>query len=143
MVDGKKVPTNIRRPIEPCIECWLQDTAAGLAWRGHPNYYEVRYEELVADPEGQLRKLCEFIGEPWDPCLLEHYQQQRPELDPSRFVTPEATEPLTTKSIERWRRDLSAAELELFYQRAGQRLEELGYVRHSGEAALTAQPQTS
>jgi hypothetical protein len=35
-------------------------------------YHEVRYEDLVTDPEGTLRQLLDFLGEPWDPILLQH-----------------------------------------------------------------------
>jgi hypothetical protein len=35
-------------------------------------YYEVRYEDLVDDTEATLRKLLDFLGEPWDDALLAH-----------------------------------------------------------------------
>ncbi len=34
-------------------------------------YLELRYEDLVADPAAQGRRLFEFLGEPWDPAVLE------------------------------------------------------------------------
>ena len=36
-----------------------------------PRYVEARYEDLVRDPEGTLRRVCEFIDLPWDPAVLE------------------------------------------------------------------------
>lgn len=38
-------------------------------------YTEVRYEELVGDGETTLRSLLEFLGEPWDPALLDFASQ--------------------------------------------------------------------
>jgi hypothetical protein len=35
-------------------------------------YIEVRYEELVRDTEKTMRGLLDFLGEPWDPTVLEH-----------------------------------------------------------------------
>jgi hypothetical protein len=35
-------------------------------------YAEVRYEALVLDTEATLRRLLEFLGEPWDEAVLEH-----------------------------------------------------------------------
>jgi Sulfotransferase family len=32
----------------------------------------VRYEELAADPEPTLRRLCAFLGVPWEPGMLEY-----------------------------------------------------------------------
>jgi len=34
-------------------------------------YHEVRYEDLVGKPEETMRSLLEFLGEPWDPQVLE------------------------------------------------------------------------
>jgi hypothetical protein len=34
-------------------------------------YHELRYEALVADPEGAARDLLAFLGEPWDAAVLE------------------------------------------------------------------------
>jgi hypothetical protein len=36
-----------------------------------------RYEDLVADPEGVLRELLEWLEEPWSPTVLEHHRVQR------------------------------------------------------------------
>ena len=128
ITDGKKVATRIRKPLGPCIDRWLYETEQGLRWRGHPNYFEVRYEDLVKTPEAQLRKLCDFVGEPWDPAMLDYHQHTGASRDVSNFIANEAaTQPLSTRAIERWRKDLSAEELVLFHLRAGQRMVELGY----------------
>ncbi len=38
----------------------------------HPDrYFEVRYEELVQSPEPVMRKLIEWLGEPWDARVME------------------------------------------------------------------------
>jgi len=37
---------------------------------GPDRFLEVRYEVLVADPEAELRRLCIFLGEAWDPAML-------------------------------------------------------------------------
>ncbi len=39
--------------------------------------HEIRYEELVADPEGQVRALIEFLDVPWDKrCLVPHRKKR-------------------------------------------------------------------
>jgi hypothetical protein len=128
IINGRKVATGIRKPLEPCIQAWLRETANGLRWRGHPSYFEIHYEELVNAPEPQLRQLCDFIGEPWDPAMLEYHNERGPSRDAANFVSNEAaTTPLTTQAIERWRNDLNQDELALFYKLAGKRMTELGY----------------
>ncbi len=37
---------------------------------GPSRFIEVRYEALVADPETELRRLFDFLGEAWDPAVL-------------------------------------------------------------------------
>ena len=34
-------------------------------------YFEIRYEDLVADPAGRLTALCEFLDEDYDPAMAE------------------------------------------------------------------------
>ena len=38
-------------------------------------YVEARYEDLVRDPEGTLRRICEFIDLPWDPAMLTYHER--------------------------------------------------------------------
>jgi hypothetical protein len=35
-------------------------------------YIEIRYEELVTQPENILRGLFTYLNEPWDPVVLKH-----------------------------------------------------------------------
>jgi hypothetical protein len=41
---------------------------ARRTWDGHT----LRYEDLTADPEGELRKLCAFLGVAFEPTMLEY-----------------------------------------------------------------------
>jgi hypothetical protein len=64
---------------------------------------QVRYEELVANPEPILRELIAFLGLPWDPAVLNY----RSHIRGSRIDTPsygQVYRPLYSSSIGRWRR---------------------------------------
>jgi hypothetical protein len=41
---------------------------ARQTWEGHT----LRYEDLTADPEGELRRLCAFLGVSFEPTMLEY-----------------------------------------------------------------------
>ena len=43
----------------------------------------VRYEDLVADPEGVFREVLDFLDEPWSPAVLEHHRVQSDRAAPA------------------------------------------------------------
>jgi hypothetical protein len=62
--------------------------------------YHQRYESLIEDPEGSVRKLLDFCGLPFDQkCLDFHDAQRRVRTASSQQVR----EKLHTRSVERWR----------------------------------------
>lgn len=50
--------------------CERADAAADPHIRRDPWLLTVRFEALVADPEEQLRRVCDFVGEPFDERML-------------------------------------------------------------------------
>jgi tetratricopeptide (TPR) repeat protein len=62
---------------------------------------EVRYEDLVDDPEGWSRRMLEHIGLPWDPRCLEFHSTDRPVLTASNW---QVRQPVGRGSVGRWRR---------------------------------------
>jgi hypothetical protein len=128
VVDGKLVKLNTWHPLAPCLERWVSNVQAGLKFRGHPRYIEIRYEELVARPRETLMRLFEFIGEPFDERVLEFHRVDGRSRDATLFPqNPEATRAMYTKAVARWQRDLTADEIAIVKQRAGPLLIELGY----------------
>ncbi len=62
--------------------------------------YELQYEELVADPENQVRKLLEFCELDWeDACLSFHKNTRKVKT----LSIHQARQPLYNSSIGRWR----------------------------------------
>jgi tetratricopeptide (TPR) repeat protein len=63
-------------------------------------YRRIRYEDLLANPEAELRALFEFVGEPWDPRCLEFHRVSRVARTASYA---QVNRPLYRTSKERWR----------------------------------------
>jgi tetratricopeptide (TPR) repeat protein len=85
------IATHYRRVAE------LAERTAGLLGR---RYARIRYEDLIRDPETELRRLLEFIGEPWDARCLEFHASGRI----ARTVSyAQVAQPLYRSSAERWR----------------------------------------
>ena len=59
-----------QRAIEELMRRWRESLPAGVV-------LELQYEALVADPEGQVRRLLEHCGLDWDPRCLEFHRTER------------------------------------------------------------------
>jgi LPS sulfotransferase NodH len=107
-------------------------------------YLEIRYEELVRNPEPVLRTMCEFLGLEFDAAMLRSYEgvadrlrefKPRAWADGSRHVSIEerlANQRLTQlppdeSRIEAWRNEMTEAEWREFAAVAGGTLTRLGY----------------
>ncbi|MBV8118899.1 MAG: sulfotransferase, partial [Alphaproteobacteria bacterium] len=60
----------------------------------------IDYEELVADLEGESRRLIEFLGLDWEPACLDFHLTERPVFTASTW---QVRQPLYTRSVGRWR----------------------------------------
>ena len=62
---------------------------------------DVDYEEVVADLEGQARRMIEFLGLEWDDtCLAFH---ENPRVVKTASIA-QVRQPIYTNSVGRWRR---------------------------------------
>jgi Sulfotransferase family len=108
-------------------------------------YLEVRYEDLVADTEAVLRRVCELIELEFEPAMLTYHERAserlqemagalpakkgRPEREAGERVAAHAmtTKPPDPERLAVWKREMSEAENAEFEQAAGYLLDELGY----------------
>ena len=128
VVDGKLVPTDIRRPIAGCARRWVRDIEGSRGWWADRRFLTVRYEDLVLDPRPTLERVMTFIGEAWDEAMLAHSSADSPFRDATRFAqNPEALGAVSTASLSRWQRDLDERDKRIFKRIAGPLLVELGY----------------
>jgi hypothetical protein len=75
---------------------------------------EVRYEELVRNPPGELARICAFLGVPWDARMLSYPTR-------SRYELPRA------ERIDGWRAQLSRRDWAQLEAAIGPLLRERGY----------------
>ncbi|GEO82824.1 tetratricopeptide repeat-containing sulfotransferase family protein [Pararhodospirillum oryzae] len=62
---------------------------------------DLDYARLVADPETEARALLAFLDLSWDPAVLAfHQRRQQPVATASRW---QVRQPITTRSVARWR----------------------------------------
>jgi len=91
-------------------------------------YLEVRYEDLVTDPDVQVSRLCTFLELDPHPNMLEHHKHQRGLNDvESHTHLHNVRQPLMTSSIGKWKTRLSEADRNRVANLMGPLLSQLGY----------------
>jgi tetratricopeptide (TPR) repeat protein len=125
MFPNAKIIHAMRDPMDSCFSCYATlfaknnlDFAYDLASLGR--YYqryielmrhwrnvlpagailELRYEDMVADTEGQARRLLDYLGLPWDPRCLNFHENKRVVRTAS---AAQVRRPVYTSSVARWR----------------------------------------
>ncbi len=63
--------------------------------------HEVRYEDFVADQEGQTRALIDYLGLPWDEAVLSFHKSERQVRTAS---AAQVRQPMYKGSIDLWKR---------------------------------------
>jgi hypothetical protein len=105
---------------------WVSEVGAARALGrrvGPSRYHELRYEELVADPERVVRAVCGFAGIDFEPGMLEPG-----EVEPALAAKPHHRRLSERPSRGRdWRSEMSADDVRAFETIAGELLAELGY----------------
>lgn len=122
-----KVVMLIRHPADCVLSCYMQkfklnrgtfywatlESTARLydramsAYERHKraigaNVLEVRYESMTEDFEPTVRRIVEYVGEPWDQCVLDYSSTARKR---GRISTPsysQVTEPIYRRAVGRW-----------------------------------------
>ena len=131
-VTGKYAPT-LPSDILDAMFDWnrnLRRIRRAFARIGWKRVHELRYEDLVRDPEGTLRKVCGFLGEEFAPAMLEYDRENRTrELEPRDFDAWKRRnrDGIDASAIGRWANELSREEAELAQLAGDAMLRRYGY----------------
>jgi hypothetical protein len=109
---------------------WLE--SAQLATDNHrafpANYLIVRYEDLSARPEDTMRKVCEFIGEDYDPGMLSMEGAARfREAGSNSSYGPLEVGAISTASIGKYREILDPGETRFMERKLADHMTALAY----------------
>jgi hypothetical protein len=124
MLPNAKIVHVKRNPIDTCLSCYtrlfnksqlqsydLQDI--GRYYRNYAtlmehwrkvlpvgSFYEIQYEDIIADAEGQSRALIDYCGLEWNDACLDFHKTERNIRTAS--VT-QVRQPIYKTSVEKWR----------------------------------------
>ena len=119
----------LRHPYDVALSCFMQDftmndfmthftSVAGVAqvyrrvmdlWLQYrelvdPDYFEMRYERLVEDPEAQLRAVVDYLDLDWRDAFLDHGNAARARGLINTPSYQQVTEPIYQRARYRWKR---------------------------------------
>lgn len=78
---------------------------------------DVSYEDLVREPETQVRRVSDWCGLPWEASVLDFHQQEAPSMTASAM---QVRQPVHSGSIDSWRRaEARFAPLQARFEAAG------------------------
>jgi hypothetical protein len=109
---------------------WTKAVRNGMSYRSSPfahDIFEVRYEDLVGQPERTVHAICEFLGEAFEPSMMAF--NTRLDLVPKRErgIHQKLGKPISADAIEVWRSKLSALECFVIEASLRKDLETLDY----------------
>ncbi len=150
--DGRDVALSVmsrglkERSIEELAQRWKRRIKRTRKQGGNVAHYtEIRYEDLIADTETSLRRVCEFLELPWEDAILSYHERAAERMSemsgelesaegrqalPARHrseMHSATSEPPQRERIEKWKREMNPADVSEFEAIAGDLLAELGY----------------
>lgn len=113
---------SVRDPLDTCLSCFFQafrqiGWASDLVWIGKRYHYyrelvdhwkavlpsgkitDVHYEELIADPESQARRIIDACRLEWDPLCLDFHKTNKTVGTASQW---QVRQPIYRSSMKRW-----------------------------------------
>ncbi|GAA4894264.1 sulfotransferase family protein [Streptomonospora salina] len=112
------------------ISTWAEaiDYGRAAARRlGPDTFHELRYEDLIADPERALSAVCGFLGEEFDPVMCEPHRVANSAVPKFKTWHSNTRRDVTSSSSGSWQKRLEPWEAALAETALGSRLRANGY----------------
>jgi hypothetical protein len=103
------------------------DGAAAEFYRDPRQALTLRYEDLVAEPERELRRVCDFVGEAYEPGMLDDRSDATAVAAAHEWWKGDATGPIDPSRSGRWRTEMPPEVQRYAALNLGDVLEEHGY----------------
>jgi hypothetical protein len=108
----QKVPW-YKRPVPDAAALWIQaDRELRKVGRAQPgdSYHRLRYEDLMADPEGRLRALCAYLGEDFADDMLDHAGAASDIVPKRKTWHTNVHKPIDASRVDAWQGVLAPSE---------------------------------
>lgn len=100
---------------------------------GTERYLALKYEDLVENPEAELRRVCAFLGEAYDPAMLRHHERtERGYMAREEAWKSLADKPVSKSRVGRYRDTLTPRQIRLIERTAAPLMGAMGYAPTEG-----------
>ncbi|MDF2438186.1 MAG: sulfotransferase [Bacteroidota bacterium] len=105
------------------------------------NFYTLRYEDLVSDPNKYVPEICRFLKIEFNPRMLDFHTTIK-EVKEEKYaieiekIHPNIVNPVNTTQVEKWRKSLTLEEIELADYIAGPDAERYAYKRETNKSGI-------
>ena len=127
--DNQGRPMAITQDAGAAAELWVRSVESGARMHDDPNYLELRYERLATDPEREIGRLFDKLGEndAAKARAIDHARHFDRTAGQSESSAERVAQPIDASAIGRWQRDLDDRQLAQIDAIAGHALRTLGY----------------
>lgn len=139
--DGRDVAVSFRKAVVGekhyyhIAKEWSDTQRLGLGLRDKidsARLISVSYEEITGKPEPTMRRLCDFLGQPFSSAMLEfHKSEEAKRAAGSSDLWGNVARPLMSDNTQKFRREATAEDIRIFESVAGDVLDALDYERVS------------
>jgi hypothetical protein len=115
---------------------WLKQVEAVRQVVPARQFIEVRYEDILAEPESELTRICEYLGESFSARMLEFHKTALSDNVTDVSNRTNLRSPLLSGNTQKWRKEYSQGRLRTFESIARPML-----IRHGYETAFASRPR--
>lgn len=141
---------NRKQQIGHWARAWVADFEVSLKpWRGDARFYTVNYERLVSNVEEEVRAIFAFLNEPFEPTVLTERNEETVPLPVTEGTDQDMAQwrrdhhlksmgDVSSDSLEKWKGELSRAEIAMIEGCCAEAMSTLGYA-----PSLSPRPQAA
>jgi hypothetical protein len=126
-----KVPWGVSSLLEGLLFWQRQEDLSSGFFEADHNSHTVKFENLIQNPETELRKICSFLDEPFESRMLDTSQTGKRLNSREVAWKSKSSQPIDHSRIEVWRRELAPADNQLAEALLGDRLMKYQYAREA------------
>ncbi|MEM9955318.1 MAG: sulfotransferase [Chloroflexota bacterium] len=132
--DGRDVVSSLLKmpafEVDTSVERWNQAMQRAIKIKQSlpaSQFAEMRYEDLVSNPEQTLQRVCDFAGIPYKPVMLDFWKSDTTVEHQWYEHHQNLAKPLSTKSVGRWRERLTNEQQQIVNTELREMLDYYGY----------------